>query len=555
MKRKDLYPGTDDYRDLIENNGYYVDKTLFIEEFLKNKAKVTLITRPRRFGKTLNLTMMSEFLDITKDSKDIFKGTKIMDTEYANMINSIPIILYSFKECNGADESELIMYLKDVLYSEYERFDLLFEDKDRIPGSIFKRFLQYKEVLEALDSRLDLLKYVIPNTIPLLTQVVHEYYKVKPIVMIDEYDNPFIEAKTNGYYEDVRIMLAGIFGSTCKGNKNIDRGLLTGIQRIAQESIFSKFNNPSVCTVVDKKYSDKFGLTEDETKKYLEYFGYELNEEVKEYYNGYKFFETNVYNPMSITSYIDNEGILQSYWINTSSNQLILDVIPKAQKAFRNQFEHLIKTGTAEIRIDFMTTFQEKPTVKGLWGLLVNAGYVTINKVISRKDSKYEVKIPNNEVNEAFRDVVALYINVDATILDELFGAMLDVDIEEFENRYRDILLENTSFHDGSQKENSYNMLMLGMCVYLKDKYIVKSNVESGKGRADIILSPKNDNDMNIILEFKSEENLTLETSANNAIKQIEDEKYYAGMKGKVLMLGIAHRGKECKVNNKMIEV
>jgi len=556
MKRKELYIGTDDYRKLIKGNGYYVDKTLLIEEFFENKAEVTLITRPRRFGKTLNMTMMREFFDITKDSKDIFKDTKIMDTEYARMLNSIPVIYYSFKECNGTNEKELITNLKKVIKQEYRRYkNIIFKGENNLYPTTIEEFDDIYDLLRGTDDDYEKLKMYLPSAIATLTMVLNEYYDIKPIVIIDEYDNPFIEAKANNYYEDVRVMLADIFGNTFKGNEYIDRGIMTGIQRIAQESIFSKFNNPFICTVVDEVYHDKFGLTEVETKAFLEYFSYKLTDEVKNYYDGYRFCGEHIYNPMSIASYIKFKGKLESYWVNTSSNQLIKDVIPKAQRAFRSQFEHLIKNETATIKIDFMTTFQEKPTVKGLWGLLVNSGYVTINQVISIADSKYEVKVPNTEVNNAFQEVVALYMNIDEMTLDALFSAMLEVDMQTFEDKYHEILLENTSFYDTTQKENSYHMLMLGMCVYLKDKYTVKSNIESGEGRADIMLSPKKDGDMNIILEFKSEDKYTIETSADRALTQIEEKKYYAGMKGKVLMIGIAHQGKECKVKHKIINI
>ena len=546
----------DDYRTLIENGCYYVDKTLLIKEIMDRRGtRITLITRPRRFGKTLNMTMIRDFFDITKDSKEIFKGKEIMTTDYKDMINTIPVIFLSFKECNGKEKNILLDGIKYVIREEYDRYYNVFQNKDKIQKTTL-RFLD--EIYEALtrkkiDTNYEEIESYLPKSLSVLTQAIYEYFEIKPIVIIDEYDNPFIEAKANRYYEDVRTILSDIFGNTFKGNTYISKGILTGIQRIAQESIFSKFNNPDVCTVMNKKYHDKFGLTEKETKEYLTYFGYELTDEVKKYYDGYKFYDKDIYNPMSITSYISNDGELDSYWVNTSSNQLIKDIIPKAQKSFKSQFEHLIKTGTAKVRIDFVTTFQERPNVKSLWGLLVNAGYVTVNKEISK--GKYEVRIPNEEVNQAFKEVVALYIDVEETTLADLFDAMLDVDMEEFESKYQDIILENTSFYDASQKENSYHMLILGMCVYLKDRFEISSNIESGIGRADIILEPKYETDMNIILEFKSEENVNLETSANKALKQIEDKKYYSGMKGDVLMIGIAHKGKECMVKHKILHL
>jgi len=291
MARKKAKVGKDDYRKLIESNSYYVDKTLLIEEFLDNDAEVTLITRPRRFGKTLNMTMMREFFDITVDSKVIFKGTKIMDKpECVKLMNKVPIVYLSFKSCNGNEKNVLLDNLKYVIREEYDKYYNEFQNKEKIKKTTMRFLNEIYEMLtrKKIDTDYEEIESYLPKSLFILTQAIYEHYKIKPIVIIDEYDNPFIEAKVNGYYNEVNTTLSTLFCETFKGNKYIDKGIMTGIQKIAQESIFSKFNNPSICTLTNPKYCDKFGLTKDETKEYIEYFGFELNDKIKEYYDGYK---------------------------------------------------------------------------------------------------------------------------------------------------------------------------------------------------------------------------------------------------------------------------
>ncbi|MCR5609459.1 MAG: ATP-binding protein [Lachnospiraceae bacterium] len=554
MKKKTIC-GTDDYRKLIESNGYYVDKTLLIQELLESGSEITLITRPRRFGKTLNMTMLRDFFDINQDSKAIFEGTNIMKTEYADKINSVPIIYLTFKDCNGVNADSLIVALKNQLRYEYLRQLKNIHDKSKISEELYRIFLQYKEIL--IDARIDIeyVKNILPDTIKLLANILNEYYGIKPIIIIDEYDNPFIEAKTNGYYDDVRGILADIFGNTFKGNSYIEKGVMTGIQRIAQESIFSKFNNPSVCTVVDEEYADKFGLTEEETKEYLNYFDMEYNKKVKQYYDGYNFSGFDVYNPMSITSLIKKKGKLDSYWVNTSSNTLIKEEIPKADKDFIKKFEKLIEEGSCIVSIDLRITFQEKQTSSTLWGLLLNAGYITVQKNLG--DGDYRIRIPNEEVKKEFKSIVAEYTRIGESTLKDLFRALQDKDMKEFMNVYEDIIFNCTSCFDDRDMENSYHMLMLGMSIFLEPDFRVESNRERGKERSDISIYAKNDRDINVIIEYKFEKTDNyniLENKAKEALQQIHDNKYYSSMNGEVLLIGIAHSIKDFAMEHEIIE-
>ncbi len=589
MARKKAKVGKDDYRKLIESNSYYVDKTLLIEEFLDNDAEVTLITRPRRFGKTLNMTMMREFFDITVDSKVIFKGTKIMDKpECVKLMNKVPIVYLSFKSCNGNEKNVLLDNLKYVIREEYDKYYNEFQNKEKIKKTTMRFLNEIYEMLtrKKIDTDYEEIESYLPKSLFILTQAIYEHYKIKPIVIIDEYDNPFIEAKVNGYYNEVNTTLSTLFCETFKGNKYIDKGIMTGIQKIAQESIFSKFNNPSICTLTNPKYCDKFGLTKDETKEYLEYFGFELNDKIKEYYDGYKIgnqdkeleknvvrlyekgindkkvklYEAEVYNPMSITSYISNSGALETYWVDTSSNSLIVEELSKADKFFYEDFDKIINNKECITNIDLIATFDDRQTTSRLWGLLLNAGYITVDKFI--KTGRYKIKIPNEEVRTAFKKIVAEIIDTPSSILDDMFEALQVKEMDRFAYFYKDILMSCTSYFDAKSKENSYHMLMLGMAAYLVPRFKVESNKERGTGRPDIAIYKKRPDDLNVIIEYKHDEEGNVENNSSNlltdakeALQQIKEKKYYTDMEGEVMLIGIAHNKKEAEVLYELINV
>jgi len=589
MARKKAKDGKDDYRKLIKSNSYYVDKTLLIEEFLDNDAEVTLITRPRRFGKTLNMTMMREFFDVTTDSKDIFEGTKIMDKpECVKFMNKVPVIYLTFKSCNGADIEELLDGLKYEIKSQYDKYNKEFKDLSKITDSTLDDFNAIYKILkrEKEDTDYNELKGDIRFSLVRLTKILSEYYEIKPIVIIDEYDYPFIEAKVHGYYDKVNTTLSTMFCETFKGNKYIDKGIMTGIQKIAQESIFSKFNNPSICTVINQKYCDKFGLTKDETKEYLEYFGFELNDRIKGYYDGYrignqnkeleknvnklfekgindkkvKLYEAEIYNPMSITSFISNSGALENYWVNTSTNTLIKKEISNASDDFFEGFNDLIEKGECITDIDMNTTFAESQTTYTLWGLLLNAGYITVKEV--ETDGSFKICIPNDEVRSEFKKIVAEYTKIGINSLKAMFRALENKRMSEFAKVYKKIVMSCTSYFDANSKENSYHMLMLGMAAYLVPRFKVESNKERGTGRPDIAIYKKRHDDLNVIIEYKHDEEGNVENNskhlfkdAKEALEQIKEKKYYTDMDGEVMLIGIAHDKKEVEVLYELINV
>ncbi len=540
MDKKALPIGISNYEKIVLNNYYFVDKTLLIKDFLERKIQVTLITRPRRFGKTINMSMMSDFFDITKDSKELFKGTKIMETPYAKEMNQWPTIFISFADAKRNKKS-IINTIKSELQNQWDKYNFVFENL-----SGFKK-IKYDYLYKVLaDLNGDLVG--IDNALKFLMDQMQDYYKKEVMVFIDEYDTPFIESHVNKFYDDIVEGLSGLLHNSLKTSNGLKYAMLTGIQRVAKENTFSDLNNLLVCDVTDDRYSNYFGFTTDETKDLLEYYGLELNNEVKEMYDGYKIGNTEIYNPWSILCYIDTQELI-SHWVNTSSNKMIRDAMKKADKKFNDGYEKLITDGYLETVVNSQTSFYETSNTESLWGLFVNAGYLTITKKINNK--RYRIEIPNDEVREEFESLTSFYLNIEETTLDNLRQSFIDSDENLFIETYQDILLK-PSYYD-LERENSYHMFLLGMCMYLENHYEVLSNHENGKGRYDITLKSKKESLASYIIEFKYlkkdqiKEN-ELEDLANQAIQQIKDNQYDHDLTGKIIYIGLAHHGKDVSI-------
>ena len=374
------------------------------------------------------------------------------------------------------------------------------------------------------------------------------HYNKKVMIFIDEYDTPFVEAKVGGFYQEIKSGLTTLLRSSLKNSNALASAMLTGIQRVAKENIFSDLNNLIVCDVTDDRYSNYFGFTTDETRDFLEYYGLELNNEVKAMYDGYKFGNTEIYNPWSILCYIDTQELI-SHWVNTSSNKMIRDAMKKADKKFNDGYEKLITDGYLETVVNLQTSFYETSNTESLWGLFVNAGYLTITKKINNK--RYRIEIPNDEVREEFESLTSFYLNLEETTLDNLRQSLIDADENLFIETYQDILLK-PSYYD-LERENSYHMFLLGMCMYLENQYEVLSNHENGKGRYDITLKSKKEDLPSYVIEFKylKKEQLKeneLESLANQAIQQIKDNQYDHDLTGKIIYIGLAHHGKDVSI-------
>lgn len=539
--RKAIPLGVVDYETLKNQNYFFIDKSMMIYDFLMRKSTVTLITRPRRFGKTINISMMSSFFDITKDSKEIFKDTKIVETEYISEMNQYPTIFISFANAKN-DKWNVVKEIKLQLRKEYDRYAHVFEQK----MTVFEQN-EYESLVQGLMTKNDGLLDNIIDALSFLMERLEKYYHKKVMVFIDEYDTPFIEAHVGGYYEELRGGLSSLLHNALKTSTSLHYAMMTGIQRVAKENIFSDLNNLVVCTVKDPEYSQYFGFTEEETKQTLEYYDLSLNDEVKSMYDGYHFGEHDIYNPWSILNYASRK-VLEPYWVNTSSNTMIKKAISSSDEAFERGYEELIRNGELETTVKIDTSFFEVNNTENLWGLLVNAGYLTLHKTISIQDSLYIIKIPNQEVQLEFRKLTAYHLKATETDLTVLFNSLKRCKKEDFEDRYRKILLTLPSYHD-LKDENSYHMMLLGMCAWLSSEYEVISNREVGKGRCDIILKSKK-NQISYILEFKytNDSSVDLKQLAKSAIDQINSGRYDSELSGTVIRIGLAHYQKNVEI-------
>lgn len=539
--RKAIPLGVVDYETLKNQNYFFIDKSMMIYDFLMRKSTVTLITRPRRFGKTINMSMMSSFFDITKDSKEIFKDTKIVETEYISEMNQYPTIFISFANAKN-DKWNVVKEIKLQLRKEYDRYAHVFEQK----MTVFEQN-EYESLVQGLMTKNDGLLDNITDALSFLMERLEKYYHKKVMVFIDEYDTPFIEAHVGGYYEELRGGLSSLLHNALKTSTSLHYAMMTGIQRVAKENIFSDLNNLVVCTVKDPEYSQYFGFKEEETKQTLEYYDLPLNDEVKSMYDGYHFGEHDIYNPWSILNYASRK-VLEPYWVNTSSNIMIKKAISSSDEAFERGYEELIRNGKLETTVKMDTSFFEVNNTENLWGLLVNAGYLTLHKTISIQDSLYIIKIPNQEVQLEFRKLTAYHLKATETDLTVLFNSLKRCKKDDFEDRYRKILLTLPSYHD-LKDENSYHMMLLGMCAWLSNEYEVISNREVGKGRCDIILKSKK-NQISYILEFKytNDSSVDLKQLAKSAIDQIDSRRYDSELSGTVIRIGLAHYQKNVEI-------
>ena len=533
--------GISDYRELKTNNYYPVDKSMIIKEFLDSSAKVTLITRPRRFGKTLNMSMMAEFFDITKDSKDIFQDTAITKTEYLNKMNQFPTIFLSFAECKGENLKISVFYLLSKKMAEY--FPLL--DNENLDEDFIKR---YKMVYNALVNETEFVR--VKFSISLMCELLYKVHGKRVMLFIDEYDTPFIEAHLNNSYDELHNSLSGMLSSALKNNPYLQYAMLTGIQRVAKENIFSGLNNLEVNTVMDEAYAQYFGFLKDEVKALLDYYCVAYSDEVRAMYDGYHIGGIDIYNPWSIINYVKQKKLIP-YWVNVSSNALIKKAMQSADQEFSLKYETLIKTKKLEIVVDLETSFYEYSSNASLWGLFVNAGYLTIR---SERGKLCTVEIPNNEVAEEFQRLTFAYLNKDQDTFTAMIEGIYNNEPNLFLDNYRSFLLTSLSYHD-LISENSYHTLLLGMCACLYADYDVRSNQEAGKGRYDIILQCKTRKYPSYILELKyvkaydyEKHPELLKEKCEEAIDQIKSNKYAMSLQGKIIYIALAHSGKDVEM-------
>ena len=543
LMKKKIPVGLSNYRRLKIENYYVVDKSMLIKEFLDSACVVTLITRPRRFGKTLNMSMLSEFFDCTKDAKTLFKDTAIMNTEYASARNQYPTIFLSFADCKGRNDDIKIsiFYLLRTKMAEY--LNLL--DNENVDGDLKER---YQMIYRALAGETDFTR--IQFSIVLMCELLYKVYGKPVILLIDEYDTPFIEAHVNECYDQVHGSLAGMLSRALKDNPFLQYAMLTGIQRVAKENIFSGLNNLKVHTVASSNYASYFGFVEEEVKAMLEYYGLPYSDAVKAMYDGYHIGDEDIFNPWSVINYV-SEKQLAPYWVNVSSSGMIKKAMEEADAEFHAQYETLIRTRKLETVVDLQTSFYEYSSNASLWGLFVNAGYLTITGV---DDGLYSLVVPNEEVMEAFKTLTLDYMKKDPDGFTKMMRGLTRKNPQMFLENYRKFLLKTTSYHD-LINENSYHTLLLGMCACLYADYEVKSNQEAGKGRYDIILQCKTNKYPSYIKELKylkkeeyEKRPELLQAKCKEAVEQIEANQYDIAISGNVIYIALAHSGKDVEM-------
>ena len=560
MKKKKKLPiGISNFKDIIEKNYYYFDKTRFIEDILEDGAQVKLFTRPRRFGKTLNMSMLKYFFDVKnkEENRKLFENLEISKSEYFGEQGKYPVISISFRNYDKENWETGFRTIKTTIANMYAENKFLMDSLD-------KRELQkFEDIwLEKDDGDWE-------GSLRNLVQYLYEYYGKKVVVLIDEYDQPIIDSYIKGYYDKAISFFKSFYGLVLKDNEYLEMGVMTGILRVAKENIFSGLNNLKVHTILDDKFTEYFGVVETEVVQALEDFDleYELDD-VQKWYNGYLFGDKKVYNPWSIINFLSDKK-LRPYWVNTSGNGLIRLYLEKLKNDIFDDFSKLLKGESIVKRINDNMTFQnlEANFSKNIWNLFFHSVYLTLTKEYDVMKKSVNIKIPNKEILEMFSEMfIEVYFEDTDNFLD-MTDALKSGDIDKFRVELNKILLENTGIFDvsGVHKEQFYHGLMLGLVLMLKNEYEITSNGFAGKGRYDLLLKPKNilEEQEGIIFELKiinidnSKLNLEeihkkLKNECKIALKQIEEKEYASTLRNagieKVLKIGIAFYGKEFEV-------
>ena len=547
--------GISDFKMLRLRNNYFIDKSMYIKDIIDNQSGVVLITRPRRFGKTLNMSMLRYYFDIKeKNNKELFNGLKIMEQEeyYTSKLGYYPVIYLTLKDVNDVSHDKMILDLKTAMINMYKEHMYLL-DSNKIYD------FEKQKIQDILYARED--EVLLKNAVKDLSEYLNRYYERPVILLIDEYDVPIQAAYVEGYYEDAIKFLKTFYGTTFKDNPYLEKAILTGVSRIAKESLFSGMNNFKVYTIMDNEFADDFGITEDEMKKIIKDFNIQDEEkEIKKWYDGYKIGNVEgIYNPWSILNYLTDKE-LKPYWVNTSSNDLIKRILEKST-TLKEQMERLLKDEAIEATIDLETIIVGiENKEENIWGLMLQTGYLKVEETVSLEERRYKVKLPNNEIKDLIRGIIREWFSnkVLGNDLRSILQDLVSLNLKEFEKKFRVLVEEMFSYMDVGKNtaENFYHAFVLGMLVGLKDTYYVNSNRESGFGRYDIMLEPKDKNGNSFIMEFKVMENMeekTIEDTVENAKKQIEEKRYEENLKERgftnITKMVYAFNGKEVKMS------
>lgn len=560
--KKRLPVGIENFEEFSAENFYYVDKTMFIAELLQNWGKVNLFTRPRRFGKSLNMSMLKCFFEIGGDPA-LFSGLKITKEKELceEYMGQFPVISISLKSVDGLNFESASAALRTVIGDEAGRFRFLREsgsldDEDK---NAYSRLINVEVKSDASYAMSD---STLIDSLKTLSRLLAKHYNRKVILLIDEYDVPLDKAFQSGYYDEMVTLIRSLFGNALKTNENLYFAVLTGCLRISKESIFTGLNNLNVMTVSDPYFCDSFGFTEDEVLEFLRYYGLEeFHDTVKEWYDGYQFGNTSVYCPWDVIKYVqilwkDRDAEPGNYWANTSGNDIIRRLLKKADQTTRDEIEQLVNGGAIVKGIRQELTYRDiEDSVDNIWSVLYSAGYLTQHGRLPGK--RIRLALPNREVKELFVDLVKDWFQeitfADSARINRFCAAFPAGDASTIQNMLHDYLWDSISVRDTavrmSMKENFYHGMVL-VLLRSQGNWLIQSNAETGEGYSDIsICTPER---TGIVIELKYAVNGNLETACAEALKQIEDKKYAEGLKRrgmkKMIKYGIAFCEKECMV-------
>ncbi|WP_293672692.1 AAA family ATPase [uncultured Parabacteroides sp.] len=529
MNRKKLPIGISDYKELIDEDYYYVDKTDFIRQIIDEGSKITLLPRPRRFGKTLNLSMLRYFFEKTEGNiyRPLFEGKSIMQwKDFDRYQGKYPVILITLKDCKADSFDQLLVMLGQELQNEFLRHKYLLEDPRTEPVYI----RDFNAIIEKQATEVQL-----QNSLAMLSTMLTTYWGMPPLVLLDEYDTPIHVAFDKGYYDKMIGFMRNFMSTVFKDNTDIFRGVITGILRVSKESIFSGLNNIAVFSLLDRPLCTAFGFTQEETNNLLN--DYSLGgqkESVKQWYDGYLFGGMTVYNPWSVLNYIMYDGVLSPYWVNTGSDVLLRHLLADGPSQIRKGVESLIQGEPVRSVINDKLAFPDllaKPV--NIWSFMLFSGYLKASAPALNQDDlfEYDLQIPNREVKTVYRTIIQSWIDggpVKNDRLELMLQALRAGDIEYFEELLNDFVVHTFSYYDtnGREPEKVYQAFLLGMLAGMSD-YEVSSNRESGFGRYDILLRPKGGKGQAVIMELKRlRPNETVEKALSSALQQIEDKQY-----------------------------
>jgi len=551
-RQKQLPVGISDFEKLITQNYYFVDKSLLIKEILDSGAEVTLIPRPRRFGKTLNLSMIKCFFEKTKESKaQLFNNLKI--TQYPEIMKhqgQSPVIFLTFKDVKQTNWQICYEKIRELIGNEFYRHNYL--NNSNLLSSIQQK--NFKAIIDGIATQA-----VYENSLKNLSEYLAKYHNKKPIILIDEYDTPVHASFMNNYYAEVISFMRGLLCAGVKDNSSLQFCILTGILRVAKESIFSGLNNLKACSMFSNSYADKFGLLENEVEQILtDYSITTKKEEVKNWYNGYKIGNKTIYNPWSIINLVDEKCLIQPYWINTSSNDIIKELFLKSDINLKNDIKSLLNKIDIKKMIKESISFQQVFSGGDIvWSFMLFSGYLTFTDCFFEDGLQYcNLKIPNIEVLSFFKETVLEWLKsgIDFTFYQQVLKSLTAGKTHEFKKMFTSFVTKSLSFFDvsGDEPEKFYHAFVLGMLVSLQTTHQIKSNRESGYGRYDVMIIPKDHRQPGIVIEFKKidiYEKETLQDAAHSALKQIEEKQYEqelldSGIK-KIIKLAIVLMGKK----------